>query len=570
MSFFITTKQELIQKEIDQLDVILISGDAYIDHPSFGIAIIGKVLESQGFTVGIIAQPKTDNNFEDFKKLGKPKLFWGISSGNMDSIVANYTANKKVRNFDAYSEKGEPFYIDETGKTQKKRPDRATTFYAQTIKRLFKNTTIVLGGIEASLRRFVHYDYLQDKLRHSILIETKADILVYGMAEKSIIEIANRLKNEKPLENIKGTAIFRAKNSLKTKNIEKLPGIKEINQNKTLLVKQFDLIQKNMIFGGKTLVEEDGAWEIIQYPPQKALSTEEIDKIYSLNFERKIHHSYKNIPAFEMVKNSITAHRGCFGGCSFCAIGLHQGKIISSRSKKSILKEVTLLKNSPNFKGHITDIGGPSADMFGAYCNKFENGCSRPSCLFPSRCQHLKTAEEDYLEFLNQVSKKVKKVSIGSGLRLDLSMQKSENIKNISENFLSGILKVAPEHIGKNVLKYMQKFQPGIFEEFVKKTKKIKLKNKIIIRPYFIVGHPGETKTDNQYLTSFLKQTNINTEAVQEFVPTPMTRSTALFFASTDETGKKIVVPSSKERKNYKNNVVKLNKFNISKKRKKG
>ena len=486
-------------------------------------------------------------------------IFWKYGFNSF-----NYTANKKVRNFDAYSDEGNPFYIDDEGKTQKKRPDRATAFYTQTIKQIFKNTKIVLGGIEASLRRFTHYDYMQEKLRHSILIETKADILVYGMAEKAIIEIANRLKNNQSLENIRGTAILKTKNSFFIEKKEILPTLKEINNNKKLLITQFDKIQKNMIFEGNTIVEQDGAWEIIQFPPQKSLSTKEIDEIYSLNFERKIHFSYKNIPAFTMVQNSITAHRGCFGGCSFCAIGLHQGKIISSRSEKSILKEVEKLKQTKTFKGHISDVGGPSADMYAAFCDKFENGCSRPSCLYPTQCKHLNTNLKIYLNLLSKIEKNVKKVSIGSGLRLDLSMRQPEDIKLIAERFLSGILKVAPEHIGKTVLKYMKKFNHGIFEKFVEKTKKIKINNKIIIRPYFIVGHPGETKQDIIQLENFLKKNIINTEAVQEFVPTPMTRSTALFFAKTDENGKKISIPTPKERKIYKQKILKTNKTNIS------
>ena len=553
--FLPTSKKDMNKRGWKQLDIILITGDAYVDHPSFGTSLIGRYLESLNYKVGIIAQPKIKNGYSDFKKLGKPKLFWGISSGNLDSIVANYTARRKVRNDDSYSNNGRAFYEDKKGEKYRYRPDRAVMKYSQIVKKEFDNPKIVLGGIEASLRRFSHYDYYQNKIRHSILMDTKADILVYGMGEKAIEEISYRVKNKKSLKGINGTVIM--ENNIEfLNNYVKLPNNKKIKKHKKSLINRFNiLIENNHYKNGKTLVEGDGPWYIIQYPPQKPLSTEEMDNLYNLPFERAIHPKYDRIPAFDMIKNSITSHRGCFGGCNFCSIGIHQGKHISSRSEESIINEVKKIKEKKYFKGHITDIGGPSADMYNSYCSEDEE-CSRKSCIYPKKCKFLVTNEKEYINLLERVNKIVNRVSIGSGLRLDMSMKYPSIVKKVIEKFTSGYLNIAPEHISKNVLKYMGKFKKGVFENFVRMSKYILKNCSTVMKPYFIVGHPGENFKDTKDLKSFIRKNNIKVDSVQEFVPTPMTYSTALYYANKDNNEINVYKPS--EKKKAKNEVINL------------
>ncbi len=520
--------QEMRHRGWDECDIILVSGEAYVDHPSFGTALIGRYLESLGYRVGVLAQPDYTGDCSDFLRLGMPRLFWGVTSGTMDSIVSNYTAQGRVRNDDAYSDNGEAF-LHKNGTDVRRRPDRALMVYAQAIRRVDKNAFIVLGGVEASLRRLSHYDYLQEKIRHSVLIDTKADVLVYGMGEKAIAEIARCRANNECIDSIRGTCMLKKT----TAGVPELPTHEEIGSDWSLLVRQFEVLQAHSLWStAKPVAEKDGAWVVVQYPPQPPMTSEELDALYVLPYERRPHPSYSRIPAFEMIQNSITAHRGCAGGCAFCSIGFHQGKLIRSRSERSILNEVDLIASEHGFGGHISDVGGPSADMYGARCAKPEEGCARESCLFPERCTYFKDDPERYLSLLSSVRKKVKKVSIGSGFRLDLLLSSDKRVVIVAENYISGQMKIAPEHIVGEVLSSMGKYTVGTVKDFFMRWKRLHMQNKPQIRPYIVVGHPGETDETVAQLRAFLTREGIVVEAVQEFVPTPMTKATALYCAA--------------------------------------
>lgn len=526
--FLPTNVQEMRHRGWDECDIILVSGEAYVDHPSFGVALIGRYLESLGYRVGVLAQPNYTGDCSDFLRLGVPRLFWGVTSGTMDSIVSNYTAQGRVRNDDAYSENGEAF-VEKDGANIRRRPDRALMVYAQAIRRVDKTACIVLGGVEASLRRFSHYDYLQEKIRHSVLIDTKADVLVYGMGEKAIAEIARRRESGESLEEIRGTCVFKKT----TAGMQELPAHDMIEKDWSLLVRQFEVLRAHSLWStAKPVAEKDGAWVVVQYPPQPPMTTDELDALYALPYERAPHPSYSRIPAFEMIRNSITAHRGCAGGCAFCSIGFHQGKLIRSRSERSILDEVDTIAAESGFGGHISDVGGPSADMYGAQCAKPEEGCARESCLFPDRCNYFKDDPERYLSLLSSVRKKVKKVSIGSGFRLDLLLSSDKRVIIVADNYISGQMKIAPEHSAAGVLSSMGKYTVGTVKDFFARWKRLHIKDKPQIRPYIVVGHPGETEETIAELCAFLKREGIVVEAVQEFVPTPMTKATALYCAA--------------------------------------
>lgn len=526
--FLPTTMQEMRDRGWDVCDVILVSGEAYVDHPSFGVALIGRYLESLGYRVGVLVQPDYTGDCSEFLRLGVPRLFWGVTSGTMDSIVSNYTAQGRVRNDDAYSDNGKAF-IHRNGIDVRCRPDRALMVYAQAIRRVDKAACIVLGGVEASLRRFSHYDYLQEKIRHSVLIDTKADILVYGMGEKAIAEIARRRESGESFEEIRGTCVLKKT----TAGVQELPAHDLIEKDWSQLVCQFEVLQAQSLWStAKPIAEKDGAWVVVQYPSQPPMTTDELDALYALPFERAPHPSYSRIPAFEMIQNSITAHRGCAGGCAFCSIGFHQGKLIRSRSEMSVLREVDIIVSERGFGGHISDVGGPSADMYGAHCVKPDEGCVRESCLFPERCGYFKDDPERYLALLAAVQKKVKKVSIGSGFRLDLLLSSDKRVVIVAEKYISGQMKIAPEHGVAGVLSSMGKYTVGTVKDFFSRWKRLHIKDKPQIRPYIVVGHPGETEETIVELCAFLKREGIVVEAVQEFVPTPMTKATALYCAA--------------------------------------
>jgi uncharacterized radical SAM protein YgiQ len=524
----------------DSLDIILVTGDAYIDHPAFGIALLARFLLSHGYRVGIIAQPVSDS---DFQKLGRPKLFFGISAGNMDSMVNHYTAQKKLRSEDAYSPNGQ------TGL----RPDRATLIYTQKVKQFMKGIPVVIGGVEASMRRIPHFDFWTDKIRNSYLIESKASILVYGNGERQILEIARRIAGGDNLYGIYGTCIM---------SVEKPADAIELTEYATVSKPENFYRMTKLFFEhsqSNTLYYKHLERYYIHHPPADPLTTREIDTIYDLPFAREPHPIYqgKRIKAFDQIKLSITSHRGCYGGCSFCMIGFHQGKTIQSRSRESIMSEIASISDKTYFRGTITDIAGPSANMYGTECRE-QTHCSCYSCLHPTICPKLNLSDKKYISVLRS-AKQVRKVSnifISSGVRFDLAIQQPDFMQELCIFHTSGQLKLAPEHVSKNTLKRMRKPEIDKFlkfsEIFYDLSKKIEKKQFII--PYIIVGFPGTTRDDALQLANFLKKHKITVEQIQEFTPTPMTIATMSYFTGIDfDTGENIYIPKGREIREQKN-----------------
>lgn len=524
-------------------DIILISGDAYIDHPSFGVPIIARTLEAAGFRVGIIAQPDWHND-ADFMALGAPRLFFGISSGNMDSMVNHYTAQRRLRSDDAYSPQGK----------SGKRPDRAVMIYTNIIKRLYKGIPVLIGGVEASLRRVAHYDFWQNKVRNSILADSKADLLIYGMAEHTITDLAQKLnagKHISELNDLPSTVCF-----CKEAGEPRLPDADQCGDKNT-----FHLMNRVFYdnYATKALFQLNGGRWIKHNPPAPALPGKELDRIYSLPFMNAAHPIYgdQRIPAWEQIKQSITSHRGCYGGCNFCAIAVHQGRRIQSRSAASIIAEARKLK------GTISDVGGPSANMYGSYCKLgFPDSCPRRSCIFPEICPNLVLDHEAQLHLLDAISKlpDIKHVFIASGIRHDLVLGNKRYIKAIATKYTGGRLKLAPEHSAPNVLKLMGKPPIERFEAFSKEyfeeLRSSGLKRQII--PYIIIGHPGTTMEDAIALKHWLEKHKIHVEQVQEFTPTPMTISTCMYYTGMDfESGSPIHIPSPGEIRKQKELIVK-------------
>lgn len=537
---FPTSKKELERLGWDYVDVILVTGDAFIDHPSFGTAIIARVLEKEGFRVAVVPQPNWRDDLRDFKKLGRPRLFFGVNSGCMDSMVNHYTATKRLRSNDAYT----------PGGLAGQRPDYAVTVYSNILKDLYPDVPVVIGGIEASLRRFSHYDYWSDSYKKSILIDSKADILVYGMGERPIIAVAKGLqegKSIKELTEIPQTA-YKAKNMnhCNPKPIE-LYSYEDCLKNKILDAKNFRVIEEQSnAYNADRIAQKFGNEYVIVNEPYPLISTEELDAIYALPYSRLPHSRYAKkppIPAFEMIKNSVTIHRGCFGACSFCTISAHQGKFISSRSEQSILQELTKISKDPQFKGHITDLGGPSANMYGMR-GKDENlcrVCKRPTCLFPQKCKNLNDSHTRLTNLYKQAEKisGIKHITIGSGIRYDLlqgAEGEREYVSQLIQKHVSGRLKVAPEHTEDSIVKLMRKPSFTLFEKF-KKTfdevnKKCGLREQLI--PYFISSHPGCKPQDMKCLEQKLRSLRVMPEQVQDFTPTPMTLSTTMFYTGVN------------------------------------
>ncbi|MEW5759046.1 MAG: YgiQ family radical SAM protein [Candidatus Omnitrophota bacterium] len=550
-NFLPISKEDLEKRGWHELDIILITGDAYVDHPSYGVSVIGRVLEKAGFKVGVIAQPNwRDKN--DFMKLGRPKLFFGITSGNVDSMVANYTANKKPRKTDDYSPQQKNQF----------RPDRALIVYSNRAKEAFPDTKIVLGGIEASLRRLVHYDYWSDSVRRSILIDAKADILAYGMAEKAIVEIAKRLSQNKELYNIRGTVIVR-KNFDSLENFLEIPSFEEIALDKNRFNLAFRFIYENQNpFSAKILIQKHADRFIVYFPPQLPLKTEELDEIFDLPYVRNWHPVYNKlggIKAFETIKSSIIAHRGCVGECSFCSLYFHQGRIVQSRSHASILKEVKLITRQSYFKGTISDVGGPTANLYSAECDRWrkEGFCKDKKCLIPQKCFNLKLNYDKCLNLYGKIKNihGIKHVFIASGFRYDLLIEKYA-VKYLSElckYYISGQMKVAPEHAADNVLEIMNKPHFKIYEKFVHKFEQINknLKKRCFLVNYFIIAHPGTTNNDAFILKEYLRRKHIHPEQIQDFIPIPMTLSAAIYHTAKHPlTGYSIYIPKTfQERK---------------------
>lgn len=531
-----TSKKEIERLGWDYVDVILITGDAYIDHPSFGISIIARLLERMGLRVAIIPQPNWRDDLRDFKKLGAPRLFFGISAGSMDSMVNHYTATRRLRSDDAYT----------PGGIARQRPDYATVVYSNIVKQLYPEAPVIIGGIEASLRRFSHYDYWSDAIKKPILIESKADLLVYGMGEKAIVEIATQLQKGIPIsqmQTIPQTVVISKSLEGITPSPLLLHTYEECVQSKNSYAQNFRIIEEesNSWFPKKIAQACEDVYVVVNEPyPQPTV--QEMDDVYTLPFSRMPHSRYDKkppIPAFEMIKNSVTMHRGCFGGCSFCTISAHQGKFVSSRSEASILKELEKITTMPYFKGHISDLGGPSANMYHLQGKSLElcKVCKRASCLFPAKCKNLDDNHAALIAIYKKASqiKGIKHVTIGSGIRLDLlqgSKTEKEYTSLLIQKHVSGRLKVAPEHTENEVLKLMRKPEFSSFESF-KQTfdelnKKFGLKQQLI--PYFISSHPGCSSQDMAKLAARLKQGNIMPEQVQDFTPTPMTLATVMYY----------------------------------------
>ena len=559
-----TTKKELEIRGWDYLDVILFSGDAYVDHPSFGAALIGRVLESQGLRVAIVPQPDWRGDYRDFKKLGIPRLFFGVSPGAMDSMVNHYTANRRLRSDDAYTPDGRAGM----------RPDYPSIVYAKILKELYPDTPVVLGGIEASMRRLAHYDYWQDCLRPGILADSPADLLIYGMGEKPVRELVAKLREGVPFQQIKSipqTVYITESETISAKDIELFP-FEECLKNKTKQAANFRKIEEesNRYESVVRIIQRTGKRMIVVNPPYPPLTETELDASYDLPYTRMPHPRYKEkiIPAYEMIRFSVTIHRGCFGGCSFCTISSHQGKFIMSRSRQSILNEIRRICEMPDFKGYITDLGGPSANMY-RMAGKDEDKCRRcksPSCLSPLLCKNLHADHTPLLDLYLAVSQisGIKKVCIGSGIRYDMLIHAYDDKKLIQSarkyaeevitNHTSGRLKVAPEHTETKVLNLMRKPPFQHFEQFnelFERINKEKELNQQLV-PYFISSHPGCFHTDMAELAIKTKRLRFQLEQVQDFTPTPMTLATEMFYTGIHPyTFKKISCARTKEEKQF-------------------
>ena len=538
--FLPTTKKELELRGWDEVDVILFSGDAYVDHPSFGAAVIGRTLEAAGYRVAIVPQPDWHGDYRDFKKLGRPRLFFGISPGCMDSMVNKYTANRRLRSEDAYSPDGR----------HDLRPEYPTIVYTRILKELFPDVPVVLGGIEASLRRLTHYDYWQEKLRPSILVDSGADLLIYGMGEKPIIELARRSPGE--WRDVPQT-VYLADNIEITKDDIVLHSHEECLRDKRAQAENFRHIeeQSNMMHAQR-IIQRIGTRSVVVNPPYPPMTTAELDASFDLPYTRQPHPKYKGkrIPAYDMIKHSVNIHRGCFGGCAFCTISAHQGKFIACRSKESILREVRQVIEMSDFKGYLSDLGGPSANMYGMHgrnlnaCEK----CRRPSCIHPQICPNLDTNHSKLLDIYHAVDALpgIKRSFIGSGVRYDLLLYRSKDeaanqaaqqyTRELITRHVSGRLKVAPEHTSDNVLRLMRKPSFQQFYEFKRIFDRINREeglNQQII-PYFISSHPGCHEADMAELAVITKQLDFHLEQVQDFTPTPMTNATETWYTGYD------------------------------------
>lgn len=534
------TLEECQARQWDEIDIILVSGDAYVDHPSFGIALIGRLVEARGFRVAILAQPRYDSEI-DFLRFGRPRLFWGISAGNLDSIVANYSGNGKVRNFDAYSPHGSPWRTDVRERTNRYRPDRAVLIYANLARKAFPGSPIVLGGVESSLRRFVHFDYKQNRLRGSHLSDAKADLLIYGMAERAIVQAAQLVDSGGPLTTIPGTCIrmtdaemngFRQCCGENKRNLTILPSWDDIQNDPASFMKAERIIDRHARSGSsRLLVQRQQATWVVQQPPAEPLGTDEMDRLYELEFSRLPHPSTPEVPAHQMIKNSVTIVRGCYGNCSFCAITRHQGPRITSRSIDSVVAEVESISALPGFDGTITDLGGPTANLYGTSCAI--GGCPKHDCLYPEICKNLSLNEQLSLDLLTKVSKldRIKHLFISSGLRLELLVRTPRLLDKLVKDHTPGNLKIAPEHTEDEVLTLMHKEPHKLLTSFVKLFNEIvkRREQRIGLTPYIISAHPGCTEDHNRKLVSKMKRLGLTVRQFQDFTPTPGTLSTAMY-----------------------------------------
>jgi len=531
-AFLPVSREDMKKLNIDQLDFVYVCGDAYVDHPAFGHAIISRVLESRGFSVGIIAQPDW-KSAEAFKRLGRPKLAFLVSAGNIDSMVNHYTVNKRIRSEDMYSPGGKSGL----------RPDRATVVYCNRIREAYKDVPIIIGGIEASLRRFAHYDYWDNKVRRSILLDSRADVLIYGMGEKAITELALALKNGIPIfqTDVDGCCYVR-KSLDDLSSYELLPSCEEVSSNKHqyALATKIQFENQDSV-SGKRLVQKHGDRYLVANKPMTPLTTEELDEVYELPYMRTYHPMYEplgGVPAIEEVRFSITNNRGCFGECNFCALTFHQGRSVRARSTQSVVREATLMTKDKNFKGYIHDLGGPTANFTGPSCRKqLRHGtCTQRRCLYPTPCKNLEADHSAYLRTLRAIRKikGVKKVFIRSGIRYDylLADKNDAFLKELCAHHVSGQLRVAPEHVSDNVLLLMGKPRASVYdsfcEKFMRESKRAGREQFVV--PYLMSSHPGSTLEDAIELALYMKKHRINPQQVQDFYPTPFTVSTCMYY----------------------------------------
>ncbi len=557
--FLPTTREEMKELSWEKLDVIIVTGDTYIDSPYIGAAVIGKVLHSAGYKVGIIAQPDIEGG-KDITRLGEPALFWGVTAGSVDSMVANYTALKKRRRKDDFTPGGK----------NTKRPDRATIVYSNLIRKYFKNTKpIVLGGIEASLRRIAHYDYWDDKIRRAILFDAKADILVYGMGEKSILKLARNLKTSEDWKDIRGISYI---SSHPREEYTILPSYQEVKEDKKKFIAMFHTFYRNNdALTARGLCQQQDSRYLIQNPPSYPLAQKELDEIHDLPYEREVHPYYKKegeVEALKTIKFSITTHRGCYGECNFCSITVHQGKVIQGRSEKSILREAKLLTKLEDFKGYILDVGGPTANMYGIECQKkLKSGsCTDKRCLYPQFCPSLKINHKKQMEILKQIRwiEGVKKVFVASGIRYDMLLgdQKygEKYLRELVKYHISGQLKIAPEHTEINILEKMGKPDQGYLKRFRDKFLQLNKEQKKtqFLTYYLIAAHPGCREGDMYRLKEYTsKELKLNPEQVQIFTPTPSTYSTLMYYTERDPfTGKAIYVEKNLRKKERQKKIV--------------
>jgi len=534
--FLPTTKEEIKKIGWNKLDIILITGDAYIDSPYFGISVIGKILLKAGYKVGIIAQPSV-NNEEDIKRLGEPELFWGVSSGCLDSMISNYTATKKRRQKDDLTAGGE----------NNKRPDRAVIAYSNLIRRYYKNTKpIVLGGIEASLRRIPHYDYWDNQIRRSILFDSKADLLVYGMGERTVLELADKLKKNEPIENIRGLCYI--SKTIKEGYID-LPSYADVKEDKIKFINMFNIFyENNDPITANGLYQQTDTRYLIQNPPQYNLTSEELSDIYNLKYERDVHPYYKKdgvVRALETIRFSINTHRGCYGQCNFCSITVHQGTKVVSRTEESILNEIMEIVKLPDFKGYISDLGGPTANMYQIECEKKskQGQCKNKRCLYPKICENLRISHRKQIELLEKIRNipKIKKVFIASGIRYDILLNDKEYgnqyMKELVLHHISGQLKIAPEHTEEKVLKSMGKCDQSYlcnFKNIFDKTNKQYGKEQFLTY-YLIAAHPDCDINDMKKMKNFIIQKlKLIPEQIQIFMPSPSTYSTLMYYTETN------------------------------------
>lgn len=569
-----TGRKEMEQRGWAEADIIFFTGDAYVDHPSFGTAILSRILDSQGFRVGVVPQPNWQDDLRDFKKMGQPRLFFGVTAGSMDPMVNHYTATKRLRSNDAYTPGGKAGF----------RPDNATIVYTRILKKLFPSTPVIIGGIEASMRRFAHYDYWEDKVRPSILVESGADLLVYGMGEKPLLEITRLLERNVPINNLLNIpqtvfAVNSGKEELKEQETGtvRLHSFEKCRREKQSYAENFRTVEEESVNPEpKRIVQKSGNKTVVANPPFPPPEEKEMDSYYNLPYTRLPHPRYLKkgtIPAYEMIKNSITIHRGCFGGCSFCTISAHQGRFVSSRSESSVVNEAMEICQKSAFKGYISDIGGPTANMYKmggknpSLCRK----CKKTSCLFPFVCSNLDTSHQSLIELYRKIRTLpgVKKAFVSSGIRYDLFLRGQgdpshiEYASEIIKHHVSGRLKVAPEHTSPHVLRLMRKPGFGLFREMKKLFDKVNRQqglNQQLI-PYFISGHPGCSLDDMADLAAETNKLNIMPEQVQDFTPTPMTLSTVMYYTGINPfTGKEVFSARTRNEKKLQNSFFFLHK----------